>query len=961
MLRAQSGTGTITGTVMERGTNAPIQNAQVNVTGTRLGTSVDATGAFTIRGVTAGKVTLRAQIIGFEASEQIVQLPASGTVRVNFLLNRAAINLTGVVVTATGEERRRSVGTAMATIDTAQIARSAALNPQDILAGSTPGVTVLANGGQPGSGGTIILRGINSVSQGNSPLIYIDGVRVFNGHTPTNVGGRQFVSPLNDIPADEIDHIEIIKGSAATTLYGTEASGGVLQIFTKRGREGPAVWNVNLTTGFNNMGHIGPSSDPTGLFFNECSGTLTLGDGTKFQDSTCPASGSWLHNGSIARINIGVRGGTADGLAYQVSGNADNDEGVLPTGGAFNRGLRANLEFKPARGLTIDVNQSVASQRSVGFPDGNSSNGAVLNISRGAGSNYKGTGCADPTVVCVNNDSLFTNQIVNTTNHFITGATMTFQPIDALTNRLAVGFDYNNADLRYIVPFGNYRVPLGQMFETLWQRQFLSADYASTFRHAIGSNWSTSTSIGGQVFDSRIYSTDFESDNFAAPGDPTLVSGSTRLISAVTQQRVINAGFFGQELLGWRDILFTTVGLREDGNSAFGKSFGIQAYPKVSVSYVISDEGFWSHRFIESLKLRAAVGDAGKAPGAFDAVRTWSPVAAENGKPAFSTNTIGNSDLGPERTREVELGFDATALDGRMTLVYSHFADHTYKALIPVQQAPSLGFSGSQLINVGDILTSGHEVMLTAEVLRARNADVTARVGFTALHSEAGYVGGNELTIFALGRTYVKEGLPVPAYIGLRVTNPDAHANPIIESDSYLGSVYPTRTWTPGLSVRLFNRVTLDAQGEWQLGGHNLNADGYQNANLFSWQPCYAAQAAMRTAATGDSTALGNFTALERARCTINTKIARDYSFWVEKADFFKLRSVSATIDVPRKYVPGARSASVVLAGRNLWRSTSYTGTDPEVSDQRDDTFARRDYYVFPTSRSFTVTIRLGY
>jgi hypothetical protein len=117
----------------------------------------------------------------------------------------------------------------------------------------------------------------------------------------------------------------------------------------------------------------------------------------------------------------------------------------------------------------------------------------------------------------------------------------------------------------------------------------------------------------------------------------------------------------------------------------------------------------------------------------------------------------------------------------------------------------------------------------------------------------------------------------------------------------------------------------------------------------------------MTKAAAGDSTSLQNFTALERARCTINTRIARDYAFWVEKSDFFKLRSVSVTYTLPDRLIPGSHNATLAFAGRNLWTTTKYTGDDPEVSDQRDDTFARRDYYVFPTSRSFTTTLRLSF
>jgi hypothetical protein len=559
------------------------------------------------------------------------------------------------------------------------------------------------------------------------------------------------------------------------------------------------------------------------------------------------------------------------------------------------------------------------------------------------------------------NDSLFSSDVTNTTTHFITGATLTYQPIDAWTNRVSVGYDYNDADIRYMTPFGHLRVPLGQLFQTLWNRQFMSADFASTFRKQVRSNWSTSSSVGAQVFDSRLYSTDLQSDQFAGPGDPTLISGSLRQITDVSQQRVINAGFFGQEMIGWRDLLFITAGARVDGNSAFGQSFGLQSYPKVSASYVISDEPFWSHRIIESLKLRGAVGDAGKAPGAFDAVRTWTPVAAENGKPAFATNQVGNAALGPERTREVELGFDATALDNRVNIQYTHYNQHTYDALIPVQQAPSLGFAGSQLINAGELLNSGHEIQVSADLVRSKRAEITARLGFTALHSAAGNLNGQTLTIFALGRTVVKEGLPVPSFYGLKVMNPDDFANPIIQDNQDLGSAFATRIWTPGLSAK-FQRFTFDAQGEWQLGGHTLNAIGYQNANLFAWQPCYDIQAKMRTAAAGDSSGLATVNARDRARCTINTKIARDYAFWVEPADFFKLRSVSVTADLPDRLLRfGAHSGSLVFAARNLYTSTKYTGTDPESADQRDDTFARRDYYVFPVSRSFTMTLRLGY
>jgi len=961
--RAQQTSGTVTGTVTEVGSARPVAGAQVFIPATRQGSQTNDVGTFTIRGVAPGNVTLRVQMIGYEPVTKTVEVTRGGTANISVAIARTAVALTEVVVTATGEERKKEIGNSIATIDTAQVQRQGASNTQQILAGSTPGVTVLANSGQPGAGGTIRLRGVNSISQGNSPLIYVDGVRVFNGHTPTSVGGRQFVNPLNDIPAEDIDHIEVVKGPAATTLYGTEASGGVLQIFTKHGREGTS-WSFNLTEGFSNMGHVGPKSDPTGLFFNECRGPdLVNGDGVKFEDPTCPASGSWLSNGPIQRYSASVRGGTGN-INYFASGDFDQEHGVLPTGGNHDQSLRANIGFNPARGLNVELNSSVVHRKVDWFPDGNSSNGAMLNISRGPGSNFKGDGCADSTVTCVLNDSLFSSNAYTTTSHFITGGTLTYQPIEKWTNRLALGYDYNDADITTITPFGHLRVPLGQEFETLWNRQMLSFDLASTLRQPIGVSFGSTTSIGGQVFDSRIHSTDLESDNFAGPGDPTLITGSLRTIGDVQLQRVINAGFFGQEMVSWRDRLFLTGGVRVDGNSAFGKSFGLQAYPKVSVAYAISDEPFFPTRWVQTLKLRGAMGESGKAPGAFDAVRTWSPVAAENGQPAFTPSQIGNPDLGPERTREVELGFDASALNGRLGLIYTYYNQHTFDALIPVQQAPSEGFAGSQLENVGQLYNHGNEVTLTGVLVQQKNAEFTAKLNYTTFTSRAGDIGGNVITVDALNRTSVKQGFPVPAYFGILVANGNAFADPVtvgtLSDPAYLGSAFPTRIISPNLTLRLFDRLTFDALGEWQRGGHNLNAVGYQNANLHSWQPCYTVQSKLKAAAGGDAHALDDVRAIDRAKCTLTSSF-RDYSFWVESADFFKLRSVSATYELPAKLFPGGRGASLTFAGRNLLTRTSYDGTDPEVSDQRDATFSRRDYYVFPTYRTFTVALRASF
>ena len=957
--RAQ-GTGTINGRVVDAENGQPISAAQVTISGTQLGRSTGDDGRFSLPNLPAGSKTLIVRRIGYQQQSRTVTLGANATITVDFSLAKSSVSLAGVVVTATGEERKKEVGNAVTTVSSADFERGGVGNTQQILQGRSTGVTVLANGGSPGAGGTIRLRGVNSITQGNRPLIYVDGIRIFNGNSPTGVSSRQSVSPLNDIPASDIERIEVVKGPAATTLYGTEASGGVIQIFTKRGRDGAASWTLDASGGINSMGDFGPSTDPTRMFIRECRGpNMVDANGVAFEDATCPESGSWLKNGYIGRYSLGVRGASG-GINYAISGNLENEEGVLRVGTNKTGGMRANLGFAPTKTVTLALNSSWQRRNTAMISDGNSADAFLLNVSRGPGSNFRGGGCSTPTIVCVVNDTIFSKSNTIGGDHFIVGGTATWTPFENLTNRLAIGIDYNNTDQRTINPFGYPRTPTGQYFQTLWNRQLITVDYATSWKQTFSKNFTGTTSFGGQLFDSRLNSTELQGDNFAGPGTPTLLSASLRQITDVNQQRVINAGLFAQQMIGWRDKLFITAGARIDGNSAFGQSFGLQTYPKVSGSWVLSEESFWPTNLVETFKLRGAVGEAGKAPGAFDATRTWNPVAAEGGQPAFTPGQLGNPNLGPERTRETEYGFDAGFLNGRLGLVFTAFSARTNDAIINVAYPPSQGFTSNQPENVGVIKNSGFEAQLTGNLDLTSWAKFEARLQFTKVQGEAVDLGGRVITLGALSRSYVQEGLPLPAYVGRRVKNANAFEAPVVEENQFLGQTFADKIINPSITLTLFRNLTIEAIGEFQRGGHLLNANGFQNAGLGIWQPCFAAQKALRAAAAGDASALASVTAFDRMRCSI-TASERDYSYWVESADFFKLRNLSLSYEVPKRYLPRTRSMTVSFAGRNLFRSTNYTGTDPEVADQRTSTFSRRDYYNFPPYRTFLFSVRTNF
>ena len=976
-LAVAQASGAIEGTVRATGTDQLIGDVQIQIIGTSRAARTDDAGRFSIPGLAPATYQVRAQRIGYASSTTSVTVVAGQRATVTFSMREAALSLDVLVVTGTAaESRKKEVGNATAAIDTKALEIEPVKNTQDIISGRAPGITVLSNSGQPGAGGTIRLRGTNSITQSNAPIVYVDGVRIYSDPGPTTPNARQSTLAINDIKAEDIERVEIVKGAAATTLYGTEASGGVIQIFTKAGTAGAPRWNASIGEGANFMGHVGPSSDPTGLFLNECTGpNLHDAFDKPFVDPTCPSSGSWLQHGLVQRYSLNVRGG-GEAMTYYLSGNFNDEAGVIRTNDAKDGGARGNFSFTPAKNLSIAVNTSYNRKLIDWLPDGNLANGFTLNVMRGPANNFKGGKgeCVGITATCVTNAYILDLTTTNNADHFVLGGNLQWSPVTAFTNRFNIGFDYNNNDIKSVIPFGFLNLPAGSINNSNWNHTKLSLDYAGSYQNTMQSGRLASTfSWGGQLFDDREHFTGVSGQSFSGPGEPTLASAATVTLQRDDRPRVVNAGFFLQELVGWKDRLFVTGGLRVDGNSAFGRSFGLQRYPKISAAYVLSDESFWPTRLIPTFKLRAALGESGKAPGAFDAVRTWDPVAGDDGKPGVTVAQVGDSTLGPERTREVEFGFDASTLSDRLTLEGTAFHTRTSGALIRVTLPPSEGFSQSQLMNVGSLENEGIELQANASVLRERLVQWDVRANATRMRNKATDLGQLNVIPTGLGSsvridTTGSSWLPVPALFGAKITNADAIDKPVVAPDQYIGPVYPPRIIGLGSTLTLSRALTLDAQAEYQGGAYVVNFIGYQNALRNVWYPCYGVQQALKQALGPDgkantaddvASALAGVTARDRGRCAIDrTQANSDY--WASKTDFVKLRSVSLSYEVPARFVRGARSATLVLSGRNLWKWTKYDGADPEANDASDagTNLGRREYYQLPPYKSVLFSVR---
>lgn len=917
---SQQAPGRIRGRVTAEGANSPIPGVQVVVTGGAPGTTRGAitneAGEYTISGVPEGTYTLRARLIGYAAAEQSITVGDNATVTANFSLRRSALSLDEVVVTGTaGAARRREVGNAISQVNVADLPEPVS-SVDNLLQGRAAGVTLTQNSGQVGGGASIRLRGNVSATMSNQPLVYVDGVRMRSEGYPKNTypvgysgnSDNTVYSPLNDIDPADIDRVEVIKGPAATTLYGTEAAAGVIQIFTKRGEAGTTRWTFQTDQSLSEVRKFGPTEGIDGQPL-----TIPEKEISPYGTPGYMYLEPWLRTGYQQKYALSLSGGREQ-LQYFVSGTMDNAKGVLPLDKSNQFSVRGNLSTQPRKDLAFQWNTGYSRNNVQRTPTGGTAAGVTLNAFR-RDRNYFTN--ADPDVI----SQVLRFDLDSYIDHLTTGATATYTPFSILTNRFTVGYDLAQQEARQVMPYGFVTTPKGQVSDQRWSNRTLTLDYVGTVNLRLFGRLGSDFSFGAQSITTEETSTTAASRDFPGPGLVTVSSGATKL-GFEDRLRIINAGFFFQNVFNYKDRYFVTPGVRIDGNSAFGSNLGLQAYPKISASYILSDEPFWRES-LGTLKLRAAYGQSGRAPGAFDAVRTWNPVSWGS-QVSFLPRNLGNPDLGPERTSEVEAGLDASFLRERLSVEFTYFDRTTTDALFAVRQAPSEGGWGSQLRNVGKLGSNGFELGVRGTLLDRQRFGWDVGGTVSTSHSETLSLGG--AAPFALNSYgWVVEGQPAPVIRANCVTNPDELAAPKMQASCNIGPNNPTLIATGNTTVRLPKNVLLSARGEYQ-GGHYAYSlmDGESITRGIRWPACFNSYPAI------DAKDLSGVTAREQAMC-IASNASRDLAIF--PMDFFRLRDVTLKVPVPHKVI-GASSAMASLSAQNFftWRKAKDTFADPETS-----------------------------
>ncbi|HUQ80580.1 MAG TPA: TonB-dependent receptor [Gemmatimonadaceae bacterium] len=926
LLFAQGSNGTVRGIVTRSTGGSPVPGAQVFVVGGKAGGVTGTDGRYTFSDVPNGTQTIRVRALGFQPIEKTVDVSAGQAATLDFVVTVAPIALDEVVVTGTaGSARKREVGNSISQIKVSE-APEVSSNVSNLISGRMAGVTVAGGTGNSGSGSAIRLRGTTSVALSNQPLIYVDGVRTRSDEYPRNGiftgttqrGANAYGSPLNDINPDDIERIEIVKGAAAATLFGTDAAAGVIQIFTKRGANGSAKWQTQFNTGFNKLQKFGTDEVPL-LFMDP-----------------------FVRNGKRYGASAQVSGGAGDALRYLVSGAGDNTQGVLPNDDEKKYLLRTNMDFLPLKKIAMSWSSGYTNNLISQTPAGNNAQGITLNAFR-RDRNYFAS--ANPDTI----RQVLQQELKSNVDRLILGTTITATPITNFSSRFTIGFDRAAIENRNVRPYGFPAVPLGVIQDQRWQNTTLSTDWVNSYEFNLSDAFKVTASAGTQYVNSLVSDVVGFSENFATPADPTVASGSQKNADE-NQQRVITGGAFGQALVGLRDRYFLTVGARIDGNSAFGEDFGFQTYPKISGSWVISEEKFWTPA-LGSLKLRAAYGAAGRAPGAFAARQTWSPVGW-GGQPAVRPNNFGNANLGPERTTELELGFDESALDGRLNVDFTWFNATTTDALFNVRSIPTNGFLNNVLKNVGEMKKSGLEVTLTGTLWDRPRLGINAGLNISTNNSEVVSLGG--APAFSVGNFgWVIEGQPAPVVRGKLIRNPNAvGVTPDTASNYAFGPSQPTRILGGSLTIRTWRKIQISARGEYQTGAYiNEDASFQAISRSVLWPTCsstYAKQAAKEP-----------LTVKETLMC-VPANARQD--MFIFKADFFKVRDITLTVPLGRA-IPRSTSSSIVFSAQNIFRKNyGMPMFDPEMSG--NDGFNPTVRYIsehIPAPAVFLTSLRVSF
>jgi TonB-dependent starch-binding outer membrane protein SusC len=959
------------GTVVDSSTGAPITAANISVRGTTIGASTGSDGRFTIAGVPEGNVPIIVRRIGYGARELVV--PA-GQSEIRVAMRSDPLQLDVVVVTgqATAVERR-NLPNAVATVSADEVTRVSSQSFEHALQGKIPGAVIQTNSGAPGGGVQVRMRGVTSINAASEPLYVIDGVIASNVAIPSNqnavtnaAGGSNpslnqdaQVNRVADLNPNDIETVEVLKGAAASAIYGSRASNGVIIITTKRGRSGRPEFRLTQRLGWYQLSNkLGARRF---LRLSEADSAFGAAAANHFQPGVVYDHEEELAgNRPLSSETLLDFSGGGERTSYYLSGAWKDDAGIIDNTGFERQSLRANLQQQFGSRVTLDAGSNII-RTLAGRGLTNNDNTSVsfwmvfpftpsfVNLRR----RPDGTFPSNPFVASnpLQTAALMKNEEI--VWRYIGSGRLTVDAFNSPTQNLRFiatgGADYfaQKNDLLF-PPALQFEDDDGQPGTSLLSNSDnLNLNVGANGVHTFTpERWGlrATTSFGASFATRDLNVSRVISRNLV--GDLEIVNAGTSIQVREFRQRVEDFSMFAQEevlLLGERLLL--TAGVLADRSSVNSDDDKLFIYPKVAASYRILRLMGW----LDELKLRAAYGETGNQP--LYGQKFTPLIATQNisGLPGLVVEgTVASTNLRPERQREVEGGFDATFADNRGTLEFSVFQKNVTDLLLQRTLAASTGFA-TQIFNGGRLRTSGVEVGLGVVPIQTRDLQWVFRSTYFSNTSKivelpvptfrAGGFGT------ALGAFQIEQGASPTQIVG---NDSLPNGNTVVRK---IADANPDFVMSFSSDVT-YRRFRLSGLLDWQEGGAVINLTKF----LYDLGQNTADYATPITVGTLRTTVGAN-------RLRLFPKQTKVY---VEDASFAKLRELTLSYDLPEQMVGRlgrqARSVQLSVSGRNLITWTDYTGLDPEVSNFGNQNIARQiDVAPFPPSRSFWFGIQVGF
>lgn len=955
----------ISGRVGNAVSDEPVVGATVSVVGTVISAVTDARGQFTLS-APDGAVTLTVRAIGYKR-RTVPVAPDQGTIAVR--LDQDIFNLEAVIVTgqATAVEQK-NLPQAVSVVTAQDLQRAPTPTIESALQGKIAGALIQSNSGAPGGGAQINLRGVSTINGGVDPVIVVDGLVISNAAIASNMnaitaaaaGGNASnqdnpVNRIADLNPGDIERVEVLKGASAAAIYGGAASNGVVIISTRRGAAGAPRFHLTQRFGefrvsnFMRSRVFADSADAATFTSDSLAGVFCNGPG-----NSCPDFDNigllWSEHQLSTETGASITGGT-DQTRYFLSGLIKRDGGIAPHTGYDKQTIRANLDQTLGARWNLSINTQVIhslAARGISNNDNAGTSPYLVFPLTPSFVDLRPVNGIYPRNPFERSNPLQTYALLENNEDVwraLGAGTLSWEAINGPRQSLRLiatgGLDYFNQENDiYSPPELQFEpqdglpgtVVLGKT-SNLNLNLLLNAVH--TYVPASGSIQAT-TAAGLQYVDRDLNFTNVLGRNLP-PGQKNVDQATSINISQNLQPQKDLGIFAQEEVLAMDQRLLVTFGVRADRSSRNGDPTKYYVYPKAALSYRFTDLGGNSG---DELKLRGALGQTGNQP-LFGNKFTPNGTGTIGGIFGSLAGAVaGDPGIRPERQTEIEGGFDATLLRGRLTANVTVFNKTITDLLLAQALAPSTGrtqriFNGGKLRNRGVEIGLGYALAQTPEVSWIiRSTFFANRSKVLELPVPAFQVGGFGTS---LGAFEIRQGHSVTQIVGLPI---DSLGNPSVIGDA-----------TPDFQLSLasdldYKRWTFGMLWDWKKGGDVINLTEY----LFD--------------AFGNS--IDNAAGQQRQAIANDTLNPRTQPY-VQDGSYLKLRELSISYHLPASatrtmFGSIARDARITLSGRNLIRITSFRGMDPEVSNFGNQAVARNiDVAPFPPSRSFFLSVDLDF